>query len=606
MTHQVADPPPVKPSGEGSAAPTLRYGDFVRAVAVDRRSFRYADVFAAPRTADTDRSSAKVELRPTDVYRLLRPYVSSRFIEQLRAVVPLALYLALFQLLILRAGIADSWTITGGLVAVIVGLMLFLEGLKRGLMPFGETIGGTLPRKSSLPVVLGIALLLGVGVTFAEPAIGALKTAGSTVSAEDAPYLYALLTEWTDVLVLVVGAGVGLAAVLGTLRFLYGWSLKPLIYASLVPALGLTLWLSRDAELAKILGLAWDCGAVTTGPVTVPLVLALGIGVASAAGKGDSALSGFGIVTLASLFPILAVMGLGLWVAATTSPQEIVAAAALAGGSESVATGWWQRTPGREVVLGLRAIVPLVLFLLLVMKLVLRERIRNVGTIVYGISLALVGMIVFSLGLVYGLAALGGQSGGLVPAAFLSLDAVAGSPLYPYALGVAIALLFAFLLGFGATLAEPALQALGVTVEKLTDGAFRRSMLIGAVAFGVGLGIGLGIVKILFDLPIAWLLVPGYGLALVLTPLSSEEFVNVAWDSAGVTTGPVTVPLVLAMGLGFGGALRLVDGFGILAMASICPILSVLIVGLWSRWAANRRPQAADVTAPVEMEEIVL
>jgi len=199
--------------------------------------------------------------------------------EQFKAVVPLAAYLVLFQLFILRQVVEDSWSITGGLLAVILGLMFFMEGLKLGLMPFGTVIGATLPRKSPLPVVLIITLLLGVGVTFAEPAISALKTAGQNVVVERAPYLYVLLNHWSEALVLVVGASVGLAAVIGTLRFLYGWSLKPLIYASLVPVLGLSVYAASDPELSKALGLAWDTGAVTTGPVTVPLVLSLGIGI---------------------------------------------------------------------------------------------------------------------------------------------------------------------------------------------------------------------------------------------------------------------------------------------------------------------------------------
>ena len=123
-------------------------------------------------------------------------------------------------------------------------------------------------------------------------------------------------------LVLLVGAGVGLAAVLGTVRFLFGWSLKPLIYLTLAPTLLLTLYLASDPQLSNTLALAWDCGAVTTGPVTVPVVLSLGIGIASAAGKGDSSLSGFGIVTLASLFPIIGVQALRLYVAASQTPAD--------------------------------------------------------------------------------------------------------------------------------------------------------------------------------------------------------------------------------------------------------------------------------------------
>jgi hypothetical protein len=242
-----------------------------------------------------------VQLTVIEGLRLIQPYFSTRFMDQLKAVVPLALYLALFQLLILKQVVEDSLLITGGLFAVIIGLMIFMEGLARGLMPFGEIIGSTLPRKSPLPVVLLITMLLGIGVTFAEPAIGALQAAGQNISVERAPYLYALLNDWADTLVLVVGASVGLAAVLGTVRFLYGWSLKPLIYLALAPVLALTVYCSMDPNLRITLGLAWDAGAVTTGPVTVPLVLSLGIGIAAAGGKNESGLSGFGIVTLASL-----------------------------------------------------------------------------------------------------------------------------------------------------------------------------------------------------------------------------------------------------------------------------------------------------------------
>jgi hypothetical protein len=153
---------------------------------------------------------------------LLTPYVSVRFIEQVKAVVPLALYLVLFQIVILRQSVSESWIITGGLLAVMLGLMLFMEGLKLGLMPFGETIGNRLPQKSPLYVVLFIAFLLGVGVTFAEPAIGALKQAGKQVDPTVAPYLWALLNVWSSTLVLMVGMGVGMAAFLRTMRFIYG------------------------------------------------------------------------------------------------------------------------------------------------------------------------------------------------------------------------------------------------------------------------------------------------------------------------------------------------------------------------------------------------
>ncbi len=578
-------------------ASKIRFGDFIR-YRISHQSVSYNDLTPKPKYDTGGREipyePGKLHLRPIDVHRLLTPYISVRLLNQVKAVVPLAAYLILFQLLILRQTVVDHWVITGGMLAVIIGLMIFMEGLKLGLMPFGETIGNTLPKKSPLGVVLLIAFLLGIGVTFAEPAIGALQAVGAIVNVEKAPYLYTLLNNWTDVLVLVVGAGVGLAAVLGTLRFLYGWSLKPMIYLTMIPIVGMTVYCLMDSELNKTLGLAWDCGAVTTGPITVPLVLSLGIGIAAAGGKGGSSLSGFGIVTLASLFPIIAVMGLSIYVASTVTPTEIIQSVQAAAMAPSPLQ-WYEKTPAVEIIGGTRAIVPLVLFLLLVLKVVLREKIHDAQIVIYGLSLSLIGMIIFNLGLSYGLAKLGGQSGSLVPAAFAQLENVTDSPLYIYPVGILIALFFSWILGFGATLAEPALNALGMTLENLTNGAFRKSMLMYSVSTGVGFGIMLGAMKIIYNIPIAYLLVPGYLLGLVLTALSSEEFVNVAWDSAGVTTGPVTVPLVLAMGLGFGNAVGATEGFGILSMASICPILSVLIMGLWIRMRMRR----------VEQEEVL-
>lgn len=551
----------------------VRFGEYLQEVGVAHWRVRYGDVLASARGA-----ASKVQLRPADVYHILRPYVSPRFAEQLKAVAPLGVYLVLFQLLFLRQPVSGGWMVTGALLAVIVGLMFFMEGLRLGLMPLGERIGETLPTRSPLSVVLLVVFLLGIGVTFAEPAIGALKAAGSIVVPERTPLLYGLLTEQSGLLVLVVGAGVGMAAVLGTLRFVHEWSLKPLIFATIVPCLGLTVYAALDPARQEIVGLAWDSGAVTTGPVTVPLVLALGIGVSSAVGKGTSSLSGFGIVTLASLFPVMAVLLLGLTVEPTTAGAT----------TEAAAGGWLSESPAAEIVAAVRAIVPLVGFLLVVLWLVARERVTHPGLVTYGIVLTVLGMALFNVGLTFGLAELGNQSGGGLPAAFTSVEGVPQSPLYVFALGVAVVTLFAWVLGFGATLAEPALNALGMTVEELTNGAFPKKLLMRAVAIGVACGIALGVAKLVFGFDLAWILVPGYAAVLILTLFSAEEFVNVAWDSAGVTTGPVTVPLVLAMGLGLGGAVQAPEGFGVLALASLCPIAAVLTTGLYVQWRTRR------------------
>lgn len=539
----------------------IRYGDYLGQVRVRQIAISYNQV-----TAYDAQHRRRPRLRPRDMYRLIAPYISVRFLDQFRAVIPVAVFLVLFQLLALQSQVSGAGSIALGVGVVMLGLMLFMEGLKHGLMPFSENIGHLMPARSSLASVLVVAFVLGVAATFAEPAIGALRSVGQLTDREQAPLLYYLLNTNPEAVVYAVAGSVGLAVLVSMLRFMRGWNLKWLLLMVATPCLALTAYLAMDPHLSPIIGLAWDCGAITTGPVTVPVVLALGIGVSAAAGKENNALDGFGIVTLASLFPPLAVMLLGLFVGDAGLPANVMEAAPSQGSAGVM----------DDVIAALRAIVPLTLLLWLVQRFWLRERLEHPNVILYGIVLCVLGMMGFNIGLSEGLSPLGVQVGDELSSAFHAQDA-----LYPYWLGLGLALLFAAFLGFGATMAEPALSALGTTVQNLTDGALRKRTLIHAVAAGVGLGTLLGVVKIIFGVPLAWLLLPAYGVALLLTLFASEEYVNLAWDSAGVTTGPVTVPLVLAMGLGLGRAVDAQEGFGILAMASVGPIITVLTVSLW-------------------------
>ena len=556
----------------------VRYSQYLNAAAVRHRSISYNSL--APSVDGKSQKPSRIKMNFNQVMVLLAPYCGLRVFDQLKAVAPLAAYLMLFQLLVLRHPIDSALTLCFGLIAVVVGLAVFMEGLSTGLMPFGTIIGDNLPKKASMVVVLIVIGILGVGVTFAEPAIGALQAFGSSVDVMKAPYLYEILNNWAMPLILMVGAGVGLAAILGTVRFVRGWSLKPMIYLALLPIFLLTGYAWLDPNLRSVLGLAWDCGAVTTGPVTVPLVLSLGIGIANAAGKGGSSLSGFGVVTMASLFPILAVLILAIFVSFSITPDEIIAAAKIASNVVVEQPTIWDKTPLVEIGLGVRAILPLVLFLMFVLFVVLKSTLPNKMITVYGLTLTIVGMCIFNIGLTYGLGAIGSQTGGVLPAAFMDIPVSESSPIFNLVTGLSIVIGFAFILGFGATLAEPALNALGTTVQDLTNGAFKKSMLMYSVAGGVAVGIALGVSKVVLGFDLMKVLMPLYLLGIVLTVLSTEEFVNVAWDSAGVTTGPVTVPLVLAMGLGLGNAVSAIDGFGILSLASICPIVAVLSMGL--------------------------
>ena len=513
----------------------------------------------------------RIKLRTIEVYAILGPYFGRMFKDQLKACLPIVLYLIFFLLIVFRGAITNPVSLVFGIFFVLVGLMFFMEGLRLGLMPFAETIGNTLPKKATIYILLGFTFLVGVGATLAEPAIGVLKTVGFSVDHERAPLLYDYLLNHTNTLVTMVAIGVGVATILGVLRFLKQWSLKILIFPVLIAILVVTAYAHFVPELRSIIGLAWDCGGVTTGPVTVPLVLALGIGITRARGASDTGMSGFGIVTLASLFPILFVLLSCIYLYHTGSINMEVTKAASEAASTGVGT-----IISNAFYYASRAIIPLMLFLYLVQRFVLKEKIHGGNDILLGISFCLIGMAIFNLGLGFGLTPLGEKVGAAAPGSFVPPEMFYGE-----VWGKVVVLLFAFFLGYGATIAEPALNALGIAVEEITQGAFKKYLLIHSVAFGVGCGITLGMVKMIWDVPLAYFLIPMYILLIPITIIASEEFVNIGWDSAGVTTGPITVPLVIAMGLGVGSATSALDGFGIISLASVCPIIVVLTLGIY-------------------------
>jgi len=663
----------------------------------------------------------KIPLR--DALAMLSGYARSRIVASTRSIAFIIIYLVVFQIFILRVPLSNALITAGGIAFVIFGLAFFLEGLVLGFMPLGERVGVKLPAKAGIILVSVFGLVLGFIATLAEPAIVALRTAGSTVTAWESPLLYMLMHNYAEWLVLSVGAGVGLAVALGMFRFYYNLSIKPFILIIIPLLLAITIFFVPDANLERIIGLAWDCGAVTTGAVTVPLVLALGIGVSRAAGKGKSTGSGFGIVLLASSLPVLAVYILAMVLnfkapVPTTeaeffslrernksltlfSNEEELLRHAFTHGTETGRISYFDSTTAyhsairsllndpparasllgnlplekwiinnaseseremlsemniareearmtsvgntitREAYNGVRAVIPLSFLLLIVLAGFLREKIRYKDEIVLGIIFSLVGMILLTSGIRLGLATLGGDVGKQLPRAFsreeefidriviedfdkslvyyaISSDGaqkayfnynengvirpleyredhfneVSGTyehiitrpPLFGRKLsilGIILVLLFAFGLGYGATLAEPALNAMGMTVEGITVGTIKRTKLIQVVSIGVGAGIMLGLCRILFDLPLVWLIVPSYILLIPLTIFSDEDLTAIAWDSGGVTTGPVTVPLVLAMGLSISGELGIPDGFGLLALASSLPVLTVLLYGLY-------------------------
>ncbi len=659
--------------------------------------------------------------------KLFADYAGRRLAQQVRVVAFILIYLFFFQFAILNQPLKEGPWIFGGILMVILGLTLFLEGIRLGLMPIGEQVGVGLPAKyKSFFVIALFGFILGAGATFAEPAISALRELGGNVPAWQAPLLYLLLMQHSEHLILAISIGVGVAVIFGLLRFSLALSIKPFIYCIVPVLLLITGYAALDEKLRSIIGLAWDSGAVTTGAVLVPLVLAIGIGVSRASGRSEGPRGGFGIIMLASAFPIISVFAMGA-IFAPEAPEPLTQEEffsqdnrarvlplfegkeelrryaftrgmeegrrafykdegsyrralrslavnpadrhALLGGMSlsewlnthaskseySYVSRLRDRTSGQEVRVELasivkekgmnavQAIIPLSAFLLMVLFFMLRESPRYGDEVVFGIVSAIIGLMLFTTGINFGLKPLGEEVGQELPRTYQSggrevtrfviedfdtdilfasispegerkrffylesggkrrvvefdpehynpakqqyVHIIQKKPLFGpnlTLLGIILVFLFAFGLGYGSTLAEPALNALGQSVEEITIGTVKRVHIIRVVALGVGIGLMMGVARILYEIPTAWMLIGSYLLLIPLTIFSEEDFTGIAWDSGGVTTGPVTVPLVLALGLGLGEELNVSDSFGILAFASVLPILTVLIYGLFTR-----------------------
>ncbi len=682
----------------------------------------------------------RLKVAPAAALGMITSYASSRIIEQIKSLSFIVIYLLAFQTIILGTPPEHGGWLAAGIGMVVFGLAFFLEGILIGIMPLGERVGVLLPKKSGIIVIAFLGILVGFGSTIAEPAIAVLRMTGGTIKAWNSPLLFALLERYTEELVIVIGAGVGIAVGLGMLRFHYGLSIKPFIFIIIPVLLLLSILLSKDENLSGILGLAWDAGAVTTGAVTVPLVMAIGIGVSRASGSRESDIGGFGVIMLASALPIMAVMMLGLYLnslvpepASETvffnpenrenslrlfESEEDLLIYAFTKGTEAGRRAFFEnpedynsainsltenkedykkflgsmtliewisksaseneikhfspkflakmkkipttKPPMAEIFSGgikasLKAILPLTALLLIVLLIFLKDKPRYTDELIFGIFISVLGMAVLTSGIGLGLAPMGDEVGRKLPRAFRSDPEYAGrivienfdtdlifesisedgtisryfyynngEEIYPIPfieeqyseqfktydhiisrpplfkpgltiLGIGLVCLFAFGLGYGSTVAEPALNALGLTVEQLTVGTVNHKIIIRVVAFGVGAGLVMGVVRILYDLPIVWLLTVSYGLTLILTCFNDKGFSAIAWDCGGVTTGPVTVPLVLAMGLGIGAEMDIGDGFGILSLASLFPILAVLIYGIIIRIRSSRTIHAVEL-----------
>jgi nitrogen regulatory protein PII len=475
--------------------------------------------------------------------------------ESFRDLLPIILVILFFQLAIIQT-VPENWLTTAiGLGIVGVGLAVFLLGLEVGIFPVGEKLASDFAHKGSTFWIVLFAFLIGFGTTIAEPALYVIALKAASISS-------GRIDE--TLLRLVVAFAVGFAIVLGVWRIIKGHPIHYYIITGYILVVGTTAFAPHE-----IIGLAYDLGGVTTSTVTVPLVAALGIGLASTIKGRNPILDGFGLIAFASLTPMIFVQLYGIVVYELIDPVttiasdiEIITAEATAHAQTSLYTLFM------GLVYVIKDVIPILAVIFFFQYVVIKKPIENLKTVIIGFALVILGLDAFIVGLEMGLFPLGET---------MAQQLTQGS-------SYSIIYIFAFAIGFSTTMAEPALSAIARKAKEISDGKINDFVLRIFVAFGVAVGIALGAFRIVDGGHIVYYIITGYAVVIALTFIAPKYIIPIAYDSGGVTTSTVTVPLVAALGLGLAtnipGRDPLIDGFGLIAFASLFPMITVMLYGV--------------------------
>ncbi len=472
--------------------------------------------------------------------------------ESFRDLLPIIVVILFFQLAIIQV-VPEGWVNTAiGLCIVGFGLAIFLQGLEIGIFPVGERLATDFAKHGSMLWVLFFGFLIGFGTTIAEPAL--------TVIAQKAASISSGRIDATT-LRLVVALSVGFAIVLGVFRIYKGHPIHYYIIVGYILVVGVTFFAPQE-----IIGLAYDLGGVTTSTVTVPLVAALGIGLASSIKGRNPVIDGFGLIAFASLTPMIFVQVYGVIVYNLVEAKEVAQVVVEAAVSQNTTISLQGIISG--ILSVLTDVAPILVIILFFQYIVLRKKIENLKVVFLGFGLVIVGLYAFILGLEMGLFSLGET----MAYQLTKSDSVA----MIYA--------FAFAIGFSTTMAEPALMAIAKKAREISDGKINDFILRVFVAAGVAIGIALGAFRIVDGGQIHYYIIVGYIVVIILTFLAPKYIIPIAYDSGGVTTSTVTVPLVAALGIGLAtnieGRSPLIDGFGLIAFASLFPMITVMLYGI--------------------------
>lgn len=445
-------------------------------------------------------------------------------------------------------------------VLLILGIGLFNLGADLAMTPMGEQMGSGLTKTRSLTLLVGVCFVMGILVTVAEPDLSVLAGQVSEVMSKTA-------------LIATVGVGVGLFLALAVLKVVYKKNITAiLIFFYLVMFSMVALLIERGK--GEMLPLVFDSGGVTTGPITVPFIMALGVGISSTIGGARARANSFGLIALCSIGPMLAVLVLSL-----ASNGEMTYAlpdySVISGGSE-LAAEIGRTSLDVVIALGL-IVVSFVVLQLTLLKLPKSKLLRMTIGIIY----TFIGLVVFFTAVKVGFMPIGFKLG-------QSLAKV-GKPML---------IAFGFIMGFVVVLAEPAVHVLNKQVEQITGGAVSKRAMLIALSIGVGLSIGLSMIRIIYGFSLLYYLIPGYILSLGLSLFVPKLYTAIAFDSGGVASGPLTASFILPMAIGACCALQgegqvLDCAFGVVAMVAMTPLITIQLLGFRSIFAARFKRQLA-------------
>lgn len=446
-----------------------------------------------------------------------------------------------------------------GAVLIIVGLTIFLIGVDTGITPIGNHMGATLAKTNKLGFVGVAGLLLGFFISVAEPDLHILAGQVDAVSS-------GLISKGS--IVIVVSLGIAIMLAIGLIRIVYNFPLYKLLMVVYGIIFVFALYTSRE-----FLAISFDASGATTGALTVPFILALAMGVSKL--KKDSKASekdSFGLVAIASTGAILAVMIMSI----LKKTNEISGSLEQEAASDSILAPFLKQIPklAGEVTI---ALLPVLIVFIFAQLYKLKLHKREVRKILFGVLYTFVGLVLFLVG---------------VNAGFMEVGTVVGHSVASLD-NKAYVVVIGFILGVVTILAEPAVYVLTHQIEDVTSRYVKRNVVMISLALGVGVSVALSMIRILIpELQLWQYLLPGYFISLGMTLFAPKLFVGIAFDSGGVASGPMTATFILAYAQGAAEAIEganvLVDGFGMIAMVAMAPLIALQILGLIFKFKSRK------------------